>query len=90
LVLREQFTDFRHASEVAEARSVASRLGGYVLKGMRGPHTAVLTILALLLGGCTMAPKPTATFRSETALSEGFGPECHASNLVKLTDGQAR
>lgn len=57
---------------------------------MLGAHTAILTILALLLGGCTVASKSTATFRSETVLSDGFGPECHASNLVKLPDGQAR
>lgn len=54
---------------------------------MLGAHTAFLTIIALILGGCTGAPQPTAAFRSETVLSDGFGPECHASNLVKLPDG---
>lgn len=54
---------------------------------MRWPLNAVLTIACLLLAGCAGASPPTAAFRSETILSDGYGPECHASNLVKLPDG---
>lgn len=40
-----------------------------------------------MLGGCARPSQPTAVFRSEIVLSDGSGPECHASNLVKLPDG---
>lgn len=54
---------------------------------MRWPLTVILAISVLLLGGCTSSSLPTAVFRSETVLTDGAGPECHASNLVKLPDG---
>lgn len=54
---------------------------------MRWPLPAILGLVSLLLAGCVRSSPPTAVFRSETILSDGFGPECHASNLVKLADG---
>jgi len=54
---------------------------------MRWPFTTVLLLIACFSGGCTSPTRPTAVFRSETILSDGAGPECHASNLVKLPDG---
>lgn len=54
---------------------------------MRRFFITVLLLTAGLLGGCRAPTPPTAVFRSETILSDGAGPECHASNLVKLPDG---
>ncbi len=54
---------------------------------MRWPLPAILGLVSLLLAGCVRSSPATAVFRSETILSDGFGPECHASNLVKLADG---
>jgi len=54
---------------------------------MRWPLLASLLLMACFSGGCTPSAQPTAVFRSETVLSDGAGPECHASTLVKLPDG---
>lgn len=55
---------------------------------MRWLLPSLLFIVSLGLGGCQQAPDAVGwQLASETVLSDGYGPECHASNLVKLPDG---
>lgn len=53
---------------------------------MRRTLPCLLAWTCFWLTGCTNARTP-ATAGAETVLSDGYGPECHASTLVALPDG---